>query len=146
MEFLAHPPVIMLMESRFPGEQLAQASGMVVAHFLKGSSLKDGVGLSSAGGKTETKLTSSPTLVSVPSKVPDANVSEKSLLNECMSNQPINQSINVPTQSSYQVSSQTANFRKPHVPGPEFTRTAHRHARTPAGLGHHHVPGRLGLI
>lgn len=53
MEFLAHPPAIMLMESRFPGEQLAQASGMVVAHFLKGSSLKDGVRLSlgvGAGG------------------------------------------------------------------------------------------------
>lgn len=36
-------------ESRFPGEQLAQASGTVVAHFLKGSSLKDGVGLSWRG-------------------------------------------------------------------------------------------------
>lgn len=137
MEFLAHPPAILPMESRFPGEQLAQASGMVVAHSFKGSSLKDGVRLSSGwggrggGGKggrvVDRDQADFPrTLVSVPSTVPGANVSEKSMLNGCMSNQPINQSINVPTQSSYPVFLHSANLRKPHAPEPEFTCTAPR--------------------
>lgn len=69
----------MLMESRFPGEQLAQASGMVVAHFLQGSSLKDGVG--QRRGRDVDQAHFSKTLVSVPSTVPGANVSEKLMLN-----------------------------------------------------------------
>ena len=39
VEFLAHPLVIILLWSQFPGERLVQASGMLVAPFLKDSVL-----------------------------------------------------------------------------------------------------------